>query len=160
MTFRFDVHWTNIALTNPIRPRRRHHLQSQAKIPTMNHPHPMNKPEKEIEIEDPKPAPTGYGSHHLVWDENKKRWSMRVTVDIGEKLCGKRVCVRFKAQDLHVATIKRDAIIEAFRALGLKIRPRMQRGKNVQGHPCRAADGIQIDGLSASDAPSCSGLPD
>ena len=31
---------------------------------------------------------------------------------------------------------------------------------NVQGHPCRAADGIQIDGLSASDAPSCSGLPD
>jgi len=32
--------------------------------------------------------------------------------------------------------------------------------ENVQGHPCRAADGIQIDGLSASDAPSCSGLAD
>lgn len=29
--------------------------------------------------------------------------------------------------------------------------------ENAQGHPCRAADGIQIDGLSASDAPSCSG---
>lgn len=36
----------------------------------------------------------------------------------------------------------------------------MISSQNVQGHPCRAADGIQIDGLSASDAPSCSGLLD
>lgn len=90
----------------------------------------MNDDEKHIDIPDAAPAPTGYGSHHLVWDHQKKKWTLRVTVDMGEKVVGKRVCVRFKAPDLFLATVKRDAILEAFKALGLKIRPRMQKPHN------------------------------
>ena len=82
---------------------------------------------KQIEIEEIAPAPTGYGSHHLVWDDQKKKWTLRVTVDMGPKVVGKRIMVRFKAPDLFIATIKRDAIMEAFKALGLKIRPRLQK---------------------------------
>lgn len=87
----------------------------------------MKNIEKEIEITEAVPPPTGYGSHHLCWDESKQRWTLRVTVDCGSKIVGKRVRVRFKATDLFTATIKRDAIISAFQALGLKIRPRMQK---------------------------------
>lgn len=86
--------------------------------------------EKQIEITDPQPPPTGYGSHHLVWDKQKQKWTLRVTVDMGEKVCGKRVCVRFKAPDMFIAMIKSDAIIEAFKALGLSIRPRLQKPRN------------------------------
>lgn len=87
----------------------------------------MKAPEKQIEIPDATPAPTDYGSHHLVWDKQKQRWTLRVTVDMGKQLVGKRVCVRFRAPDIFIAIVKRDAILEAFKALGLKIRPRLQK---------------------------------
>jgi hypothetical protein len=95
----------------------------------------MKKPEKEIEINEPAPAPTGYGSHHLVFDHQKNKWTLRVTVDMGPKVVGKRVKVLFKAQDLVIACIKRDAILEAFKALGLKIHPRMQKPTKAQPDP-------------------------
>lgn len=87
----------------------------------------MKSLEKQIDIPDTAPAPTGYGSHHIVWDKQKQKWTLRVTVDMGKKIVGKRVCVRFRAPDMFLATIKRDAILEAFKALGLKIRPRLQK---------------------------------
>ena len=91
----------------------------------------MKQPqEKKIDIPDP--APTGYGSHHLVWEEKKQRWTLRVTVDMGAKVCGKRLCIRFRAPDRFIACVKRDAMIEALKALGLSIRPRLQKPRNEQ----------------------------
>ena len=91
-------------------------------------PHAMNPDhEKEIELPATADTPPGYGNHHLCWDDQKKRWSLRVTVDMGPKVVGKRICVRFAATDLVVAVIKRDAILAAFKALGLVIRPRLQK---------------------------------
>jgi hypothetical protein len=85
------------------------------------------KPEKQIELQDPTSVPAGYGNHHLCWDKTKNRWTLRVTVDMGEKIVGKRICVRFKATDLFIAMVKRDAILAAFHAIGLTIRPRLQK---------------------------------
>ena len=91
-------------------------------------PHTMNPDhEKEIELPATVDTPPGYGNHHLCWDDQKKRWSLRVTVDMGSKVVGKRIRVRFAATDLVVAVIKRDAILAAFKALGLNIRPRLQK---------------------------------
>jgi hypothetical protein len=92
----------------------------------------MNTPEKQIDIPDAKPAPTGYGSHHLVWDKQKQKWTLRVTVDMGSKIVGKRLCIRFRAPDLFIACVKRDAMLEAFKALGLVIRPRLQKNKKKE----------------------------
>ena len=86
-----------------------------------------NDNEKEIVLPDHADTPPGYGKHHLCWDDQKKRWSLRVTVDIGPKVVGKRICIRFRASDLVVAVIKRDAILGSFKALGINIRPRMQK---------------------------------
>lgn len=88
------------------------------------------KPSKEIEIQDPEKTPPGYGNHHLFWDKQKQKWELRVTVDMGQKVVGKRIKIRFKAPDHFIATVKRDAILEAFKALGLKIRPRLQKPKD------------------------------
>ena len=87
------------------------------------------KPPKEIDIQDPKAVPPGYGNHHLCWDEQKQRWTLRVTVDMGTKVVGRRLCIRFRATDLFIACVKRDAILEAFKALGLSIRPRLQKAR-------------------------------
>ena len=87
----------------------------------MSHDH-----EKEIELQETAGTPPGYGNHHLCWDDQKKRWSLRVTVDMGPKVVGKRICIRFTATDVAIAVIKRDAILSALKALGLCIRPRLQ----------------------------------
>jgi hypothetical protein len=98
------------------------------------------KPEKDIDLPDSPPPPTGYDSHHLAWDRSKKRWALRVTVDMGAKVVGRRLCIRFPAADLELAAVKRDAIIAALRALGLSIRPRLQLPtKGQSGSPGTSA---------------------
>jgi len=97
----------------------------------------MSKPkkQKEIELQEPTPVPSGCESHHLFFDNQKKKWELRVTVDMGPKVVGKRVRVLFKAPDLFIAMIKRDAICEAFKALGLKIKPRLQKQTKPKPSP-------------------------
>lgn len=62
--------------------------------------------------------------HGLTWDNVRQRWKLRITLDAGKKVVGKRVCMNLKTANAAVATQTRDAVIEAFRQLGLTVRER------------------------------------
>lgn len=65
-------------------------------------------------------------SHHLIWDK-QKGWEMRVTVDVGKKVVGKRIRERLKTRNLDEAIVRRDLIVANMRRLGLTLRDRRQK---------------------------------
>jgi hypothetical protein len=64
--------------------------------------------------------------HNLSWDRSKKSWKLRVTLDLGKKIVGKRITLVLKTADESLAIAKRDAVIAGYRKIGLTVRVRKQ----------------------------------
>lgn len=72
--------------------------------------------------------------HGLTWDKAKRRWVLKLTLDIDKRLVGHRIVVHLRTTDARVAIAKREAILDAFGKLGIKVSKRAQRRK-AEGAP-------------------------
>lgn len=65
------------------------------------------------------------GPHHLHFDR-AKGWLLRVTVDIGKSVIGKRLKFRLRTHDPAEAEKARDLVLATLKRLGLTVNLRMQ----------------------------------
>jgi len=72
------------------------------------------------------------GPHHLYYD-GKKGWMLRVTVDVGKSVVGKRLKFRLRTRELGEAEKARELVLATLKRLGLRVRLRMQVGRVRSG---------------------------
>ena len=78
--------------------------------------------------QEPALPPKSFDVHHaLTFDQRKKRCVIKLTIDRGKKVVGKRVAVRIPTSDLEVAALARDSILQFCEAIGLKVTRRAQQ---------------------------------
>lgn len=65
--------------------------------------------------------------HGLSWDSARNRWDLRVTVDAGKKVVGKRLRMKLKTKEAAVAIQVKEGVVEALTQLKLKVRQRIQK---------------------------------
>ena len=65
------------------------------------------------------------GVHHLHYDR-RKGWMLRVTVDVGKAVIGKRLKFKLRTRDAGEAERARDLVLATLKRLGLTVRLRMQ----------------------------------
>jgi hypothetical protein len=69
--------------------------------------------------------------HGLTFDKIKG-YRLRVTISRGRKIIGRRIPIWLHTRDLEVAMLKRDAIVEGYRKIGLIVVQRPQRRREKQ----------------------------
>jgi len=65
-------------------------------------------------------------AHHLDWEQGKG-WRLRVTVDVGKKVVGKRISLRLGTYVLEEAMQRKRVILALLTKLGLTVRKRVQK---------------------------------
>lgn len=76
------------------------------------------------------PAEASSAGHHLTF-ERHKGWTLRVTVQIGKKIVGKRLKFYLKTRILSEAEKNRELVLSTLRKLGLTVKLRHQKKKGA-----------------------------
>lgn len=78
--------------------------------------------------------------HGLTFDKTKNSWRLRVTISRGRKLVGCRVPIWLHTTDASIAVLKRDAILDGFRAVKINIIQRPQKRTHNETSPSVGAN--------------------
>jgi hypothetical protein len=74
-------------------------------------------------------------SHHgLTWDGTKRRWKLRITIDRGRKIVGKRIQLHLPGTRRENAIAIRETVIEAIELLGVKVNVKPQNRQHLGRH--------------------------
>ena len=59
-------------------------------------------------------------THHIAWEKGRG-WFMRVTIQVGKKVVGKRIKVRLKTNDIQEAVRTRDVVLSSYKVMGFSV---------------------------------------
>jgi len=67
--------------------------------------------------------------HNLTWDASRKRWTLRLTVDVGKNVCGKRFVGLMKTACPQTAIIAREVFLELCKQFKIPVITRLIKRK-------------------------------
>jgi hypothetical protein len=59
-------------------------------------------------------------THHIAWEKGRG-WFMRVTIQVGKKVVGRRIKVRLKTRDIDEAVRTRDVVLSSYKVMGFSV---------------------------------------